>query len=472
MRDALSGVDDIAWDAVAFVPLDSKPSEFVVALGDSFSSGEGTSSHDGSGFWRGSDHHGTPVSDGNGGFTNSPHRNACHRSDAAWPLQIDLPSIPGAATIGELVNAQDKRLDFHLLACSGAVTANILHPSNASAERQWGEQTQIGRGFLNENTTLVTLTIGGNDVGFGDIIQDCILYSAATQQGEGYCDQSPSPTGQTSTTYGQWVQGNLDSLGNSIGDVLQDVHASAPSARIVMLGYPTLFESGSACVFIDPVNMTWLNGIATELNSVLTEAAAVAGSHVTYQSPQYSFEGRNLCSDPAAVNPVIVAQTPGESPFFTFPLPGPNFNLNVSQQSIHPNTLGADLYGSVADVAIRASRVPLSSTLIGGASTTYYSTFRLHDGGPASLNVSAFSACGQEIRFGMRKNDASGSGVFGQQHTDTLAWTSPHAMKTFKWTAGSSPSPNLPAGFYALNARLTTACSGGGGQPWQASLYW
>lgn len=473
LRDALSGVDDVAWDAVAFVPLDSKPSEFVVALGDSFSSGEGTSSQDGSGFWRGSDHHGTPISDGNGGSTDSPHRNACHRSDEAWPFQIDLPGIPGAATIGELVDAQDKRLDFHLLACSGAITANILHPSSPDARGQWAEQTQIGRGFLNDDTTLVTLTVGGNDVGFGPIIKDCLLYSFATLASpeSAYCDELPAPEGQSST-YGQWVQGNLDSLGDSLEEVLQDVHASAPNARVVMLGYPTLFETGSGCVSIDPVNMTWLNGIAVQLNSVLTAAASSAGSHVTYQSPQYLFEGRNLCTDPTAVNSLVFAQTPGESPIFSFPVPGPNFNANVSQQSVHPNVLGADLYGSVADVAIRASRVQLSSTLIGGASTTYYSTFRLHDGGPASLNVSSFSSCGQEIRFGMRKNDASQSGVFGQQHTDTLSWTSPHAMQTFKWTAGTSPSPNLPAGFYALNARLTTVCSGGGGQPWQASLYW
>lgn len=193
---------------------------------------------------------------------------------------------------------------------------------------------------------------------------------------------------------------------------------------------------------------------------------------MTYQSPQYLFSGRNLCTANSAINGLIFQLTPGDIPLFQYNGAGPNFGLGVSAQAIHPNTTGSELYAAVANDALGLSRVPLATTLVGGASTTYYSTFRLHDGGPASLNVTNFSACGQEIRFGLRRNDASSSGVIGQQHTDSLSWTQPNAMQTFTWTGSSPNTPNLPSGWYAVNARLTTACPGGGGQPWQATLYW
>lgn len=87
------------------------------------------------------------------------------------------------------------------------------------------------------------------------------------------------------------------------------------------------------------------------------------------------------------------------------------------------------------------------------------------------MNVSNFSTCGQEIRFGLRRNDASSSGVFGAQDTDSLSWTQPFAMQSFTWTTGTTTTA-LPSGWYALNGRLTTACAGGGSQPWEAELYW
>lgn len=90
---------------------------------------------------------------------------------------------------------------------------------------------------------------------------------------------------------------------------------------------------------------------------------------------------------------------------------GPNFGLGTSAQSVHPNGVGTELYTTAANTEITSTNVPLASSLVGGATTTYYSTFRLHDGGPASLNVTSFSSWGQEIRFGLRKNDASSGGT-------------------------------------------------------------
>lgn len=471
--EALSGVDDIAWDAVAFVPLAQKPSDFIVALGDSFSSGEGTSAADGSGFLRSTDYGGTKIIDPSGELAESPHRNACHRSTGGWPYGINVPSGITTDNVRTLAAAKDPRIDFQMLACSNAETLNVMRGNTAGAFQQFGELTQLDRGFLDANTTMVTMTIGGNDVGFGPVIETCIKHSlaAAVTHTSPDCRPAtpPEAVGFSGTLEG-FVDQRLTDLGPNLKTVLNQIHSAAPNARVVLLGYPTLFESGSTCIGVNSDNMAWLNGVAARLNSTITKAAFESGSFVTYQSPQYLFKGKNLCTTGSALNGLIFSLTPGDAPMFQYMGPGPNYGAGTSAQSVHPNATGAELYSSVANATMRMERVDLAASLTGGAATTYYSTFRLHDGGPASMNVSSFGACGNEIRFGLRKDDAARTGVFGQQHTETLGWTAPHSMQTFVSTT-TPGSTFLTSGWYALNGRLTAACTGGTGA-WQAQLYW
>lgn len=456
LAEALSGSEDIAWDAVAFVPLPQKPSDFIVALGDSFSSGEGTSPADGSGFFRGSDHDGGKV---NG--TDSPDRNACHRSLNAWPYGIDPPAISGSLTARQLVATQDPRLDFQLLACSGATTDNVLPHQPGLDDQKYGELNQLDRGFLDDNTTLVTLTIGGNDIGFADVITACVI--------GGPLDSCASATtiyqGQT-MTWEDAVNARLQALPGKVATVLQQIHIRAPYAHVLLLGYPELFESPLSAALVAPASIPWLNSIWYELNAALTQAAFDAGRYVIFQNPQYLFTGRNVATPNSAINGPIVTLTPGDSAKITL---GP-YGL-VSAQSFHPNQAGAQLYSDVANQTLPRTEMDLSGTLVGGASTTYYQTFRYHNGGPISLNVTSFSACGTEIRIGLRQDDAVRSGVPGAQDTATVWWDQPQAMQTFTWTTTTPNTPNLPQGWYALNGRLTTTCADGAAQPWAGQFY-
>ncbi len=466
IAEMLSGVDDIAWDAVAFVPLSQKPTEFIVSLGDSYSSGEGTSVGDGSEFFRGSDHHGARISNGNGGLSEDPDRNACHRSYDAWPYLIDPPGIAGTETTRTLAQAKSPLLDFQLLACSGAETKNVT----TGGIGQYGELAQLDRGFIDANTTLVTMTIGGNDVGFGPVIKTCI-FSAFTPGPTVPCQDRDAPKElAASGKLGAAVDAKLGGLQTKVAGVLQQISAKAPAAKIVLLGYPTLFATGSGCVSVLDSDRSWLNSVATRLNAVLTAAASAAGPNVRYQSPQYQFQGSTLCTPNSGLTSIVFSLTKGDLPLAEWPGPGPQLGVPYSQQSVHPNDIGSSLYATVANTTLRQGKVPLSATLVGGAATTYYSTFRIHVGGPVSMNVSSFSTCGQELRLGLRLNDGAGS--VGQQHTDSLSWTSPQAMQNFTWTGSSTPSSSLPAGAYAVNARLVAACAGGGTQSWSGVMYW
>lgn len=468
IAQALSGADDIAWDAVAFVPLAQKPSDFIVALGDSYSSGEGTSVPDGSEFFRGTDHHGVRITGSNGEGVENPDRNACHRSYDAWPYLIDPVGVPGAQTARSLVQAKSPLIDFQLLACSGAETRHV----QAGGAGQYGELSQLDRGFLDSNTTLITMTIGGNDVGFGPVIQACITSGVANPPPLSVpCQDRSAPEALASSgTVGQAVDARLSSLETHLTILLQQIAAKAPNAKIALLGYPTLFATGSECVLVLDSDRGWLNGVADRLNQVLTRAAMASGTNVRYQSPQYQFEGSTLCAQNSGLTGIVTTLTKGDFPLFEIPVPGPDFGAPYSQQSVHPNDLGSAMYAAAANTIIRQTKIPLSATLVGGAPVTYYSTFRIHAGGPVSMNVSAFSSCGREIRIGLRRND--GSGAIGEQDTNSLSWTQPQIMQNFIWTSSATPSSDLPAGAYALNARLVDACAGGGEQPWTGALYW
>lgn len=107
-----------------------------VAMGDSFSSGEGV----------------TPFIAGTD--KSAPDENRCHRSEDAYPLLLE----------------EDPDLNLNLtafVACSGATTSNI------AGTGQWNEQRQLSA--LSASTDVVTITIGGNNVGFKEFATACVI---------------------------------------------------------------------------------------------------------------------------------------------------------------------------------------------------------------------------------------------------------------------------------------------------------
>lgn len=106
----------------------------VVVLGDSYSSGEGTGSY----------------------ITN----NKCHRSTLAY----------GAVLGGQTTD---------IIACSGATSADIRNRNQNDTELP---QVQA----LSALTTppgIVFMTIGGNDIGFADIVLNCLINDCASNMG-------------------------------------------------------------------------------------------------------------------------------------------------------------------------------------------------------------------------------------------------------------------------------------------------
>lgn len=152
-----------------------------------------------------------------------------------------------------LVLADDRVTAGEDVTCSSAVTADI--PGQAAA--------------LTPDTDLVTLSIGGNDMKFGAIVQ-CIGRTSR-DAADGTChDRLGEPVSQA-----------LDALPASLDEVYRGIGERAPEARVFTTAYMPLVPAHGFCDFVSgmsPEDVTWVREITERINTITGEAAARAGA--------------------------------------------------------------------------------------------------------------------------------------------------------------------------------------------------
>ena len=200
--------------AVAAIP-SLPPEAHYVALGDSYSSGEGLAN-------QASDYIGESAGD------------SCHRAVDAYP---------------ELVASNLEFSEFKFVACSGATSGssydwvpNFSDGKGSLLRGRNDEPSQISASTLNSSTTEISLTIGGNDVGFANLAQACI--SMMTKAGP-VQSVVPLPFSGCKKLIGLAEQvigdGTVNSqLGQALVDTYEQILNQAPNARMVVLTYPQL----------------------------------------------------------------------------------------------------------------------------------------------------------------------------------------------------------------------------------------
>ncbi|MEU0095563.1 hypothetical protein [Kribbella sp. NPDC006257] len=364
------GEEDIAWDAIAFQPLPHKPANLVVALGDSYSSGEGASTDEAADYYPETNNRGGGIKTSIAGDTYEwRYGNACHRSRYAWPRLARLSD--SSLSVGSRADMWDPEVDHQLLACSGAQTENVLPSTPAfvgekitnawgqGATGQYREPSQLDRGFLDENTTLVTISIGGNDASFGPILEKCLLSISPPAPA---CQEEPLAP----DTRPLKIAGPADvsaKVKPSVETVLRAIHRRAPNAKIVLMGYPRLISDGGSCLRqtiiikgvqtqlgLSTTEAAWLNGsadyLAGELSALATSLSSQFGTPVVFGDPRPDFQGKAACGTPESLHAVITSLTEGESEGWPFK------SLGASQQSFHPNRLGTPLYAAAMNRVI------------------------------------------------------------------------------------------------------------------------
>jgi lysophospholipase L1-like esterase len=194
-----------------------------VALGDSYSSGVGT---------------GGTYSGG-----------GCKRSTNAYPQLWANTHAPSA---------------FTFAACSGAKTSDVL-------------SGQVGS--LSASATLVTVSIGGNDAGFTDVITTCTLNSDST---------CVNRVNQAKTLINTDLPARLDSVYTAI-------RQRSPSARVIVMGYPRFYKvPGSCSVGLSDTKRSAINSGADALAQVTAGRAAAAG--FTFVDIRTPWTGHEICS--------------------------------------------------------------------------------------------------------------------------------------------------------------------------------
>ena len=160
---------------------------------------------------------------------------------------------------------------------------------------------------LTADTDLVTIGIGGNDLGVGDlgvgeVIGTCIAGAVVNPFGTPCKDVYHH--GHWDWSSWSWQYGNDDLADRIAGaapqlaDVLARIHAKAPGAKVLVVGYPSVLPQNSDdCVGRQPVtpgDVTYLRGVLGSLNSMLASTAAAGGA--TYVDTAGPTRGHDACS--------------------------------------------------------------------------------------------------------------------------------------------------------------------------------
>ncbi len=197
------------------------------------------------------------------GAIPDPASGSCLRSDGSYPA---------------LWTAAHPHTGLVFVACSGATTTDVLAGQVRSVTR---------------SSDLVTITVGGNDIGFAPVLTGCTV--ATTDAG---CGQLVAAA-EAVARYVLPVQ---------LARVYLSVRLRAPHARIVVLGYPRLFDLAPDCanpLVPDLARRTVLNEGADVLDDSIRATATKLG--LGYADVRAAFAGHGVCSaQPWIVTPASV----------------------------------------------------------------------------------------------------------------------------------------------------------------------
>lgn len=164
----------------------------------------------------------------------------------------------------ELWAAAHAPSSFAFTACSGAKTGDVV-------------DNQLGP--IDSATSLVSITIGGNDADFAGVMTTCVLSSQSAclsriAEARSFVDKS--------------LPGLLDTAYDAI-------HAKGPHAHVVVVGYPHFYEVPGDCwVGLSDTSRNAVNAAADDLDGVIAKRAADHG--FTFADVRGTFTGHELCS--------------------------------------------------------------------------------------------------------------------------------------------------------------------------------
>jgi len=231
----------------------------------------------------------------------------CLRSDHNYPHLVAT-----ALAIG----------DFRDPSCSGATTEDMTTPQDVSPGPN---PPQFAK--LDADTQLVTLGIGGNDIGFTEIIQNCFTLTPTGHP----CQDHYVVNGD------DILRDRIAATAPKVAAVLQGIHQRSPDARIFVVAYLAILpESGPGCwpqLPIAPDDVPYLRGIEKALNGMLAQQADA--NDARFVDAYTASIGHDACQVPLIrwVEPAVPASPAAP---------------------VHPNLFGMEGYADAVVAAINA----------------------------------------------------------------------------------------------------------------------
>jgi lysophospholipase L1-like esterase len=192
------------------------------------------------------------------------------------PTQLDAASRPDAPSscmrssrnYPSLV-ARALGLTLRDMSCSGATTRDLTSSQGPGIPAQLSA--------LGPRTAVVSVGIGGNDLGFGTIAHNCLAASPWGATKVGWSCASHYTAGGTDQ-----LAATVQQVGDRVSTSLEAIRARAPRARVFVVGYPDIIPAtGSGCwprlPFSGP-DVAYLRSVEDQLNAALAGDAARSGA--------------------------------------------------------------------------------------------------------------------------------------------------------------------------------------------------
>ncbi|MDO5343466.1 MAG: SGNH/GDSL hydrolase family protein [Candidatus Saccharibacteria bacterium] len=295
-----------------------------LALGDSYSSGEGD------------------IKDGFSEFyikdTGSP--KDCHLSSRSYPYVLagrkGIQGVQSVACSGARM-IHDYVMNPRYYTGQNEVTQKIIKEKGA-ARATSDALAAFLPGYIPQlefvkkyQPQTITLTGGGNDVGFGDVLKTCLLDTGTCS----YADNPEVILATNNLVYNQYGAARI---------VIKKLQQASPRSKIFIIGYPQFIDDTSdkceGVGFLNKAERRMIRQHTSRLNNVLKRAARDSG--VQYVSVEQALRGGRLCENKKYVTSLADVGIAG-------------FAANAVQNAFHPNATGHALMAKAIDYEMSKS---------------------------------------------------------------------------------------------------------------------
>lgn len=219
-------------------------------------------------------------------------------SYAAGPLiPLQIPPFGCLKSNNNYAHLAARELGLALTdpSCSGAETEDMENPQGVDPDGPNPPQFNS----LSDTTNIVTVQIGGNDIGFSSIAEDC----TSTSPDGTPCQDTYVVNGRDE------ISERIQATAPLVAAVLQGIHARSPGARVLVVNYAAILpDSGPGCWPQMPItegDVPYVRAKEKELNAMLAQQAAANGAELI--DWYMASIGRDACQPPVIrwVEPVV-----------------------------------------------------------------------------------------------------------------------------------------------------------------------